>query len=101
MHELAGERRKNAQIKTPADVQCQQNFGRNVRHVNARDYVSLFHELPICTRDFNTSAGRMENQQIMPVVPYKVKTHTNTSMKLTRGGKKATQLFSLCHKKPG
>ena len=43
----------------------------------------------------------MENQQIMPVVPYKVKTHTNTSMKLTRGGKKATQLFSLRHKKPG
>ena len=41
----------------------------------------------------------MENQQIMPVVPYKVKTHANTSMKLTRGGEKATQLFSLCHKK--
>ena len=40
---------------------------------------NAFIRLPICTRDFNTSAGRVEIQQTIPVVPYKAKRERQSS----------------------
>lgn len=58
-------------------------------HKKESHYLLAFVCLPICTRDFNTSKGRMENQHIMPVVPNKLRQYlTNEFEKKKQKAKK-------------